>query len=150
MDHNIKMKAEVSLLEHLSESLLKNNDFPWDALLRKLGENLSEKEIIKFFEVNHVPFLWLYTSDYAEKNSTLLSEELNEEFAKQNAVFQKTRGEFQAVLNELKTAGIEHIFIKSAGISPSFPWESDNLYVIFHEEDVPAVKEIPANVDCFN
>lgn len=114
----------------------------WSKILNSLKTHLDEKGIIKYLRKNHVPFTWFYgENDRPDEAVQLVGNMLFDESAKQFEKYKNIRSEFQIVIDALNEIDINHICFKSGGIPPSFPWESNNLDILYHVEHEEKIRE---------
>ncbi len=94
--------------------------------------------VVSILQRNKVPLLSVLES---ERNAPLVGD----------LVFQSARGaeeqhwtglrtEYAEVKEALASQGIGDVMIKSVGLSPSFPYRSDNLDVLYRQQDVDRVR----------
>ncbi|MHA1777274.1 MAG: nucleotidyltransferase family protein [Promethearchaeota archaeon] len=119
---------------------IKNRKEPFS--LRQVIIPLAEKwEANKFFPYlkrNHFPLLWAED----ELEGIYSPTDLNGKLEEQRKEYDSIRGHFQEFHEQLQKQQIDYVLIKSVGICPSFPWESDNIDIYFQEGDVPKVFRI--------
>ena len=58
------------------------------------------------------------------------------------ALWQRLRGEYAGVHDTLEEAGVQGVFIKSAGLAPSFPYMSDNLDLLVPRDQGPRARDL--------
>jgi len=116
--------------------------FSVQEILKQVLGQMESIEIIDYLKKNHFPVLWLYDKNQDEKSFKGIESILRQAYQSQWSEYQQSRSYFQEFNQKLRDQGIDYILIKSAGIAPSFPWESDNIDILFLEKEIPEVKNI--------
>jgi len=88
--------------------------------------------VVDLLRRNKVPLLSL--NETARASGFLKCPEVVVALEEDRALLQRLRSEYGRVLEAFGSGGIAGVFIKSVGISPSFPYTSDNLDVLVPRE----------------
>lgn len=126
------MTLKISNLKSISEFL--------EAKEGKIMVPIDYGEALRILRVNRIPLLMI------KNNETCLFhlDDFKKELMKEKAKYEEVRNEYEIVREKFLNEGIENILFKSTGLSPSFPYTSDNLDVLikpYYEEKARKILE---------
>jgi len=112
-------------------------ELPW--------ETCSVQAVLSILQRNKVPLLGLQET---EANQTILNEPFFQSARQLEAAqLDGQRSEYRLVREALASQGIVGVFIKSVGLSPTFPYKSDNLDVLYHPQEVEQIRATLLGMD---